>query len=56
MFKFLKGNFLVLDVPICIKILKIICFYYLVTLIYSFKDTYYMINMLTFSEGICLGK
>lgn len=40
MFKFLKGNFLVLDVPICIKILKIICFYYLVTLIYSFKDTH----------------
>lgn len=40
MFKFLKGNFLVLDVPICITILKIIYFYYLVTLIYSFKDTH----------------
>lgn len=30
MFKFLKGNFIVLDVPTCIKILKIIYFYYLV--------------------------
>ena len=44
MFKFLKGNFLVLDVPTCIKIMKLICFYYFgvhkVTLIYSFKDTH----------------
>lgn len=30
MFTFLKGNFLVLDVPAYIKILKIIYFYYLV--------------------------
>lgn len=54
MFQILKGNFLVLDVPICITILKIIYFYYL-----DLPDVYkytYMINMRTFSEGICLDR